>query len=119
MCTHRVAWIQLQGVKYVEGCVVVLDSSEILPTFGVISTILFIKPDEPHFVCELLQTKEFSTHVHSFIVQRDNPIPIVFCKPDQLSDYHTLGLYSLRLNHDTVRTNYKISFNAIIFHFVS
>ena len=69
---------------------------------------LLIKPDEPHFVCELLQTKEFATHFHGFIMQRESPIPIVFCKPDQLSDYHTLGLYSFRYNQDIVRTNYIV-----------
>ena len=100
---YRVTWIQLQGTKYVEGCVV-LDSSELLPIFGVmIINVLLIKPDEPYFVCELLQTKEYSTHFHSFIMQRDKPIPIVFCKPDALSDHHTLGLYNLRFNHDTVQ----------------
>ena len=105
---HRVTWIQLQGTKYMEGCAVVLDSSEILPTFGVIINVLLIKPDEPYFVCELLQTEEFSIHFHSFIVQRNKPIPIVFCKPDELSDHHTLGLYNLRLNHDTISTYYVV-----------
>ena len=105
---YRVTWIQLQGTKYVEGCVVVLDSSEILPTFGVIINVLLIKPDEPYFVCELLQTEKYSTHFHSFIIQRDKPIPIVFCKPDELCDHHTLGLYSLRFNHDTVPTYYIV-----------
>ena len=82
-------WIQLQGTRYVERCVIVLDSSEVLPTFGVIINVLLIKPDEPYFVCELLQTEEFSTHFHSFVVQRDKPIPIVFCKPDELSYFRT------------------------------
>ena len=36
---YRVIWIQLQGTKYVEGCVVALDASEILPTFGVIINV--------------------------------------------------------------------------------
>ena len=53
---YRVTWIQLQGTKYAEGCVVVLDSSEVLPIFGIITNVLLIKPDEPYFVCELLQT---------------------------------------------------------------
>ena len=91
-----------------EGCVVVLDSSEILPIFGVIINILLIKPDEPYFVCELLQTEEFSTHFHSFVMKRDTPIPIVFCKPHKLSDHHTLGMYNLRLNQDTVPTHYIV-----------
>ena len=79
-----------------EGCIVVLDASEILPVFGVIVNILLIKPDEPYiyFVCELLETEEFSSHLHSFMIKRAKPIPIVFCKPDELSDHHTLGLYS-------------------------
>ena len=58
MCC-RVSWIQLQGTKYVEGSVVVLDISKILPVFGIIINILLIKLDEPYFVCELLHTKEF------------------------------------------------------------
>ena len=82
LITYRVTWIQLHGTKYVEGCVVVLDSSDVLLIFGVIINILLIKLDEPYFVCELLQTEEFSTHFHSFVMQRDKPIPVVFCKPD-------------------------------------
>ena len=105
---YRVTWIQLQGTKYVEGCVVVLDSTEILPIFGIIINILLIKPAEPYFVCEVLDTEKFSSHFHSFVVQRTKPIPIVFCKPDDLSDYHTLGLYSLRLSHETVTTHYIV-----------
>ena len=105
---YRVTWIQIQGTKYVEGCITVLDSSEVLPKFGVIINVLLIKPDEPCLVCELLKTQEFSTHFHSYVVQRDKPIPIVFCKPDELSDHHSLGLYSLRFNHDSVPTNYIV-----------
>ena len=105
---HRVTWIQIQGTKYVEGCVAVLDSSEILPKFGVIINVLLIKSDKPCLVCELLKTQEFSTHFHSYVVQRDKPIPIVFCKPDELSDHHSLGLNSLRFNHDSVPTNYIV-----------
>ena len=55
-----------------------------------IINVLLIKP---YFVCEL-------RIFHSFIMKRDKPIPLVFCKPDELSDYHTLGLYNLRFNHD-------------------
>ena len=84
-----------------EGCIVVLEASEILPVFGVIVNILLIKP-------ELLETEEFSSHLHSFIIQRAKPIPIVFCKPDELSDHHTLGLYSLRLFQDTHLTQYIV-----------
>lgn len=95
-------------MKYVEGCVVVLDSSEALPIFGIIINILLIKSDEQYFVCEVLDTEKFSSHFHSFVAKRTKPIPIVFCKPDDLSDYHTLGRYSLRLNHDTVITHYIV-----------
>ena len=109
MYAHRVAWIQLQGVKYVEGCVVVLDSSEILLTFGVISTILLIKPDEPHFCLRTTPDKRIFYTLSQFYCAKDSPIPIVFCKPYQQSEYHTLGLYSLRLNQDIVRTNYIVS----------
>lgn len=105
---YRVTWVQIQGTKYVEGCIVVLDSSDILPIFGMIINILLIESDEPYFVCEVLDTEEFSSHFHSFIVQRTKPIPIVFCKPGDLSDYHTIGMYSLRLSHETVTTHYIV-----------
>ena len=83
--------------------------NSILPwSFGMIINILLIKPDEPYFVCELLETKEFSSHLHSFILQRAKLIPIVFCKPDELSDHHTLVLYSLRLFQDTHTTHYVV-----------
>ena len=105
---YRVTWIQVQGTKYVEGSVVVLDSSEVLPTFGIIINIVLITLDEPYLVCEVLHTEEFFAHLHAFIVQRDKPIPIVFCKPDELSDHHTLGLYTLRLFQDTHVTQYIV-----------
>ena len=40
----------------------------------------------------------------------------VFCKPDKLSDHHTLGMYSLRLNQDTVPTHYIVPQYHLIFH---
>ena len=83
--SYRVAWIQLQGTKYIEGSVVVLDTSEILPIFGIIFNILLIKADQPYLVCEVLHTEEFSAHLHSFIVTReDKPVPIVFREPHEL-----------------------------------
>ena len=36
------------------------------------------------------------------------PVPIAFCQPHELSDYHTLGLYSLRLFHETTQTHYIV-----------
>ena len=87
-----------------EGSVVVLDSLEVLPTFGIIINILLITLDEPYLVCEVLHTEEY---LHAFIVQRDKPIPIVFCKPDELSD-HTLGLYTLQLFQDIHVTQYIV-----------
>ena len=107
--SYRVAWIQLQGTKYVEGCVVVLDTSEILPIFGIIINIILIKTDQPCLVCEMLHTEEFSAHFHSYIVKReDNPVPVVFCEPHELVDHHTLGLYSLRLFQETIPTHYIV-----------
>ena len=96
ICYYRVTWVQIQGTKYEEGSVVLLDSTGILPIFGMITNILLIKSDEPYFVCEGLNTEEFSSHFHSFIVQRNKPIPIAFCKPGDLSDNHTIGLYSFK-----------------------
>ena len=85
-----------------------VDTSEIIPIFGLIIDILLIKLDEPYFVCELLETEEFSSRFHSFVVQRPKLIPIAFCKPDELLDHHTLGVYSLRLFHDAHTTYYIV-----------
>ena len=46
------------------------DSTKILPIFGMI--ILLINSDEPYFVCEVLETEEFSSHFHNVVVQRDS-----------------------------------------------
>ena len=96
-----------QGTKYVEESVVVLDSAGILSIFGMITNILLIKSDEPYFVCEVLNTKEFYSHSYSFIVQRTKPISIAFCKPGDLSD-HTIGSYSLRHSLKTAKTHYIV-----------
>ena len=107
--SHWVTWIQLQGTKYIEGSLVVLDTSEIVPIFGIIFNILLIKADQSYLVCEVLHTEEFSAHLHSFIVTReDKPFPIVFHEPHKLSDHHTLGLYSLRLFQETFTTHYIV-----------
>ena len=56
---YRITWIQIQGTKYVEGSIVVRNSPEVLPTFGIIINILLITLDEPYLVCEVLRTQEF------------------------------------------------------------
>ena len=101
---NRVKWIQLQGTKYIEGLVVALDSTEILPTFGITIDILITEANHPYFVCEVLYTEEFFAHLHSFVVTREKPIPISFCTPDELVDHHTLSLYSLRLFQDSLQS---------------
>ena len=40
--------------------------------------------------------------LNTFIVLLCKQILIVFCKPEKLSNYHNLGLYSLRINHEGV-----------------
>ena len=90
---YRVTWIQIQGTKYVEGYVVVLDSTKILPIFGMIINILLINSDEPYFVCEVLETEEFSSHFHSFVVQRDSILQAK--QPDRLPHIRTVQLTTL------------------------
>ena len=87
---YRVTWIQIQGTKYIEGCDVVLDSTKILPIFGMIINILLINSDEPYFVCEVLETEEFSSH---FVVQRDSILQAK--QPDRLPHIRTVQLTTL------------------------
>ena len=95
----------MQRTKYVEGCVFVLDSSEVLPIFGVIINILLIKSDEPYFVCELLQTEYTSTVLSS---KKTNQFPYIVFSINHMNDHHTLGLYSLRLNQNTIPTHFIV-----------
>ena len=95
-------WIKIGGTQYVEGCIVALDSSEIITIFGMIIDILLIENDAPYFVCEVMTTEEYSDHLHSFVLKRVSPTPIIFCKHQELADYHALGLYKLRLFEDSL-----------------
>ena len=98
-------YIEWDGYSFKEQSIskgiIVLASSEILPTFGIIIDIILMDNENAYFVCEELTTEEFSGHLHSFVVRRETPIPLVFCKQHELSDYHPLGLYRLRLFRTT------------------
>lgn len=61
--------------KYMEECVV-LDSSEILPLFGLIINVLLIKPNEPYFVCELLETAGFSSTFIDMLYRKPSLFPL-------------------------------------------
>ena len=65
--SYWVTWIQLQGTKYIEGCV---DTSEALLIFGIDIDIILITADQPYLVCEVLTTEKFSAHLHSFVVKK-------------------------------------------------
>ena len=49
-----------KGTKYIKGCVFVLDTSEVLPIFGIVIDIIVITANQPYLVCEVLTTEEFS-----------------------------------------------------------
>ena len=67
-----------------------------------IINILLINSDEPYFVCEVLEMRNFLLTSIVLLYKET-----VFCKPSSLSDYHTLGLYSLQ-RHETVTTHYIV-----------
>ena len=94
--------MQLQGTRYCEGSVVVLNS-DIHPTFGHIIDIVIVDVDNPLFICEVLETREFISHVHAFVVKKKSqtPIPITVIKQQELADHHVLGLYKLRHFQDS------------------
>ena len=106
MCC-RVSWIQLQGTKYVEGSVFVLDISKILPVFGIIINILL-----NHI---LFVNYYIPRNFYCYIVKRDKPIPITFCIPNELSDYYTFGLYTLQFFQGTLPTH---SYCATVSHMI-
>ena len=89
----RTKWIQIRGSRYSVGCIVL--NSE--PVFGQIVDILLTAVDMCLLVCEVLTTDGYVEHFHAFEVSKETPTPLAFCSPQELADYHILGLY--KLNH--------------------
>lgn len=93
---YRTNFIQINGIRYSKGCVVVLTTDDVLPVFGLILEVLLTGEINTHmFICEVLETIEFVDHNHAYKVSKRRPAPIVMCTQSDLSDYHILGLYQL------------------------
>ena len=90
--SSRTKWVQCNGVVYSVGCVVMLNTA---PTFGQLNDIILTDVDICLFVCNILSTEGYVDHLHAFEVHQEKPIPIVFYKQSDLTDYHPLGLYKL------------------------
>lgn len=99
--------MQLHGTKYQEGAIVTL-ASNTLPLFGRILDILVVDVDTVYFVCEMLETEEFCTHLHAFVVSTQKPIPLIVIKQSELVDFHVIGLYKLRLFDQERTTMYVV-----------
>ena len=65
------------------------------PVFGQLHDILLTKVDICIFVCNILGTEGYVDHLHAFELHHEKPTPLTFCKQQDLSDYHPLGLYKL------------------------
>lgn len=89
---YRTSYAEIDGVRYSKGSVVVLSTKEVLPTFGHIIDIILTDVDVCTFVCEVLHSEGFVEHFHAYEVTCPKPIPIVFCKKNDLSDYHVLSI---------------------------
>lgn len=106
--------MQVHGTKYQEGSIVTL-SSNTLPLFGRIINILVIDVDIVYFVCEMLETEEFNSHLHAFVVSTQKPIPLVVLKQNELADFHVLGLYKLSLFNEERITLYVVpKYNLVV-----
>ena len=89
----RTKWAQLEGVRYSTSCIVVLSTDSLNPIFGQIIDILLINIKQCLLVCEVLETEGFDEHYHAYVVTKQTPTPLTFCKQSDLSDFHTLGVY--------------------------
>ena len=92
---YRANYVEINGIRYSNGCVVVLNTSAVIPIFGCVIDVLLTDVDNCLFVCEELQSEEFVEHFHAYKVNREiaDAIPLVICKHKEFSDYHVLGLY--------------------------
>lgn len=89
--------MSIHGTKYQEGSIITL-ASNVHPSFGRIIDILVVNVDTVYFVTEMLETEEFCTHLHAFVVSTPlKPIPLVVIQQSDLADFHVIGLYKLRL----------------------
>ena len=89
----RSSWVKIGGTVYKEDNIVAV-SSDLLPVFGKILTIVMIDVTQCYFVCELLITDCFNSHYHAYEVSKHiTPTPIVICRQTDFIDHHVLGLY--------------------------
>ena len=93
MIVYRTSWVTIGGTKYKPGDVIIADSSGLLPIFGKIEHILFIR-NEWQFVCQLLNTDTYNSHYHAYEVSyHSTHTPIIICQQSSFVDYHVLALY--------------------------
>ena len=86
----------MNGTTYKPKNVVALSMYMSMPVFGEIVSILTTDVSECYFICELLQTVSFNTHLHAYEVERQKfPIPIIVCRHQDFADPHVLAIYHI------------------------
>ena len=93
---YRLAWLEINGTKYTLGNVVVLEVTDLFPTFAVLSDIVSSEA-QYYFVCRLMFTICFSHHFHAYEVC-DTDDYIVCCQAE-LADHYVLSKYTVCGKH--------------------
>lgn len=93
---YRISWVEINGTKCNPGNVIVLEASELFPTFGVISDIVS-SDGEFYFVCKLMFTICFSHHFNAYEVCSTNDY--IVCCQAELADHYVLSQYTVSDKH--------------------
>ena len=97
LCTHRVTWIQVEGVMYKPGGIVVLEM-KLVPTFGIIKDLICLDVDNFYIILEKLHTEIFNPHYHAYeISYLSREYSII--SPAELPDSSVLSMYKKEQSH--------------------
>lgn len=62
-------WMIHKGIRYTRGMIIITDSKDMTPEFGVIEHLLQSQNETTGFICYKLEVLSFNSHYHSYEVQ--------------------------------------------------
>ena len=70
-------------------------SSDLLPVFGIIESIILDDDHLYYLVCAMMETVCFVPHFHSYEIAAVSPTNYHVCKPSDLYDHSVLSQYTI------------------------
>ena len=87
---YRLKAVEIKGIKYQQGSVVVLKVEQDIPQFGKLVEVILTPSKQYLFVILQLATLQYQHHYHAYEVCTTDEIAV--CKCQDMYDYHPLEL---------------------------